>query len=320
MQLFGPFKGCFQRLIEAYEAGMLCGFIPAAEANSILNNRQPGTYLVRYSKSKPGCFALTFLDAKNVTKHCLLYSMKPGFTLTQPPKVFYSLIDFVDAYKSKLKYPVGRETSNKDDLQKLDFSRYQNNNDLKDDDDLSDENENENENENNNGGNYSEINDEKNDEEMDDPFTMFPNKQNHLDNNQNSQSFNLLSNSSVVNNDPNFNQLSNSNNNINNNININNNNNSNHNNNNNNSGMLSYSSELFIQNNSNRSMTQPIRYNRNSLDNDDRSICIICYKKARDILFLDCKHLVCCHECFPKLNKECPICRGPITSTIKIKN
>jgi|JI10StandDraft_1071094.scaffolds.fasta_scaffold1111205_1 hypothetical protein len=32
----------------------------------------PGNYLIRFSKSNPGAFAVTFVDSKGRVKHCLL--------------------------------------------------------------------------------------------------------------------------------------------------------------------------------------------------------------------------------------------------------
>jgi len=116
---------------------MLVGFVPAFEAHELLRDKPPGTYLIRYSKTHPGWFAVTFVYKRNKVrshlnlfrvvppihlttrhlstsqvKHCLLRSVPPaGVTLMNPPQVYPSLIDFAQAHSSKLVHPLGSTTS-----------------------------------------------------------------------------------------------------------------------------------------------------------------------------------------------------------------
>ena len=46
--------------------------------------------------------------------------------------------------------------------------------------------------------------------------------------------------------------------------------------------------------------------------------CVICLDNALAIALKGCGHVISCHECAPKLPKECPICRAPNTGTLKI--
>jgi hypothetical protein len=109
---FGPFKGSHKRLLQPLHAGMLVGFVPAFEAHELLRDKPPGTYLIRYSKTHPGWFAVTFVYKRNKVKHCLLRSVPPaGVTLMNPPQVYPSLIDFAQAHSSKLVHPLGSTTS-----------------------------------------------------------------------------------------------------------------------------------------------------------------------------------------------------------------
>lgn len=48
------------------------GFMPAVEANYLLNKRRPGVYLIRFSKTKATALAATFVDGSNHVKHCLV--------------------------------------------------------------------------------------------------------------------------------------------------------------------------------------------------------------------------------------------------------
>lgn len=108
MLSFGPIMGSATRLLSPFNSGILAGYTPSAEANALLNGKDPGCYLIRFSKSNPGSFAVTFVDSKGRIKHCLLYNAKPnGMTLRQPPDVFPTLEAFVKAHSARLKTPLG---------------------------------------------------------------------------------------------------------------------------------------------------------------------------------------------------------------------
>ena len=49
----------------------------------------------------------------------------------------------------------------------------------------------------------------------------------------------------------------------------------------------------------------------------DITLCIICYKKTKNIVYHNCNHLVCCEDCANKVD-ICPICRKEIVKTQKI--
>lgn len=49
----------------------------------------------------------------------------------------------------------------------------------------------------------------------------------------------------------------------------------------------------------------------------DQKLCKICMDKELAITFLPCGHLATCEECSKSL-EECPICRKPITQTVKV--
>lgn len=110
LKMFGPLKGSCQRLMDSLRGGLLCGFVPAVEANLLLEGKKEGTFLVRCSKTQPGSFAVTFVDNVQKIKHCLLYNVTPnGLTLKNPPTVYNSLTDFAEAHVNKLKHPLGNK-------------------------------------------------------------------------------------------------------------------------------------------------------------------------------------------------------------------
>lgn len=82
--------------------------MPAMEANALLENKPAGSFLIRFSKTRPGSFAVTFVDSSKQIKHVLLYSAETGYgmTLKSPPTIYESLKQFASAHASKLKYPV----------------------------------------------------------------------------------------------------------------------------------------------------------------------------------------------------------------------
>jgi len=108
LKWFGPLKGSFQRMLESLQGGLLCGFVPAVEANLLLEGKRDGTFLIRCSKTQPGSFAVTFVDSMQKVKHCLLYNVHPyGLSLKNPPTVYASLKEFADSHTNKLKHPLG---------------------------------------------------------------------------------------------------------------------------------------------------------------------------------------------------------------------
>lgn len=110
LKWFAPLKGSTVRYLEALRGGHLCGFVPAVEANLLLEGKRDGTYLIRYSKTQPGSFAVTFVDNMNKIKHCLLYSVSPnGVTLKNPPTIYNSLKEFSESHQNKLKHPLGNK-------------------------------------------------------------------------------------------------------------------------------------------------------------------------------------------------------------------
>jgi hypothetical protein len=63
----------------------LAGFIPAYEASNLLAAAEPGTFLVRFSKTKVGAFALTYVDSHRNIKHSLIYTnAQPPYGITIP--------------------------------------------------------------------------------------------------------------------------------------------------------------------------------------------------------------------------------------------
>jgi hypothetical protein len=117
LKWFGPLRGSTQRMMESLSGGLLCGFVPAVEANLLLEGKRDGTFLIRCSKTQPGSFAVTFVDSMQKVKHCLLYNVHPnGLSLKNPPTVYGSLKEFADSHTNKLKHPLGNRLTLKKKL------------------------------------------------------------------------------------------------------------------------------------------------------------------------------------------------------------
>ncbi|KAF2069517.1 hypothetical protein CYY_009164 [Polysphondylium violaceum] len=107
LKWFGPITQCIKCFTDVINAKIISGFISGVEASKYLEGKAVGHYLIRFSKTYPGAFALTFVDHSNQVRHCLIHSVEGGLTLQKPPTVFKTLVEFVLSFSSKLKYAVG---------------------------------------------------------------------------------------------------------------------------------------------------------------------------------------------------------------------
>lgn len=57
---------------------------------------------------------------------------------------------------------------------------------------------------------------------------------------------------------------------------------------------------------------------REAEKNEDLMSCVVCFERFRNVLFLKCKHFVCCEKCSLRINDMCPLCRKPISEKIKV--
>jgi len=50
----------------------------------------------------------------------------------------------------------------------------------------------------------------------------------------------------------------------------------------------------------------------------DENLCSVCMEEKKNILLSPCNHLCVCEKCSTHINNMCPICRTPVTSTLKV--
>lgn len=46
--------------------------------------------------------------------------------------------------------------------------------------------------------------------------------------------------------------------------------------------------------------------------------CVVCLEKIRNVLFMNCRHIVCCEKCSLRIHDLCPVCREPVSDKIKV--
>lgn len=109
---FGPFQQCVTNTKRLLAQSWFHGFLSSHESELLLreSRQADGTFLVRFSKSKPGSFALAFVQGGGV-KHILIESAMPeGLKISEQmssgsTRVFSNLEDIIAHYKFVLKTP-----------------------------------------------------------------------------------------------------------------------------------------------------------------------------------------------------------------------
>eukprot|EP01088_Endostelium_zonatum_P021976 TRINITY_DN903_c2_g1_i1.p1 TRINITY_DN903_c2_g1~~TRINITY_DN903_c2_g1_i1.p1 ORF type:complete len:512 (+),score=159.39 TRINITY_DN903_c2_g1_i1:34-1569(+) len=106
LKLWGPFPNCISNMVRAVGGKHVNGWTSGYEAEQLVKNKGKGGYVVRFSKTKVGSYAVTFVDSKGGVKHVHLYGCggeEGGVTLQIPPNVYKGVTEFVEDNKEKLK-------------------------------------------------------------------------------------------------------------------------------------------------------------------------------------------------------------------------
>eukprot|EP01087_Luapelamoeba_hula_P024516 TRINITY_DN9358_c0_g1_i1.p1 TRINITY_DN9358_c0_g1~~TRINITY_DN9358_c0_g1_i1.p1 ORF type:complete len:557 (+),score=92.16 TRINITY_DN9358_c0_g1_i1:184-1854(+) len=107
---FGPLPEVVVNLRQTLLAPWFHGFLSSREAELLLEEQPVGTFLIRFSRSSGGSFALAFVQAPRKVLHILIRSAKPdGFHIdeeeTSGHKTFASLPDIIGHYHVYLSSP-----------------------------------------------------------------------------------------------------------------------------------------------------------------------------------------------------------------------
>jgi len=111
---FGPLSCCLDNLRKVVIQEWFHGFLSRHETESLLYNRKPGTYLVRFSNTRVGSFAIGLQTKRQKVAHILIESNSPskGFKIlilkdgNKVHKHFDSLFSALEFYTAGLKYPL----------------------------------------------------------------------------------------------------------------------------------------------------------------------------------------------------------------------
>lgn len=110
----GPMNLCVEKVQAILNADWFHGFLSSVEAERLLERQVPGTFLIRFSKSKPGSFAIAYVDSqnKNSITHTLINCCPPsGFKIEEAynsnarGRLFVTLNEVVQFYGYILKSP-----------------------------------------------------------------------------------------------------------------------------------------------------------------------------------------------------------------------
>eukprot|EP01117_Protostelium_nocturnum_P011598 TRINITY_DN4211_c0_g1_i1.p1 TRINITY_DN4211_c0_g1~~TRINITY_DN4211_c0_g1_i1.p1 ORF type:complete len:1097 (-),score=260.76 TRINITY_DN4211_c0_g1_i1:80-3370(-) len=112
---FGPLKQCVEKVESILNAEWFHGFLSSTETERLLEKQPSGTFLIRFSKSKPGSFAIGYVEGdpgqKTKVTHTLIACAPPsGFKIEEAynrnarGRLFATLFEVVDFYNYLLKY------------------------------------------------------------------------------------------------------------------------------------------------------------------------------------------------------------------------
>ncbi|PRP77814.1 FYN/Yes-like tyrosine-protein kinase [Planoprotostelium fungivorum] len=100
---FGPVNDCIRNMKSIMSCPWFYGFISRQETDLFLRDQPNGTFLIRFSSTQPGAFALGFIMEGREVHHILIKADKPsGFVVTDQSSVgrhFPNLLELVDYYR-----------------------------------------------------------------------------------------------------------------------------------------------------------------------------------------------------------------------------
>eukprot|EP01119_Soliformovum_irregulare_P017626 TRINITY_DN5265_c0_g1_i3.p1 TRINITY_DN5265_c0_g1~~TRINITY_DN5265_c0_g1_i3.p1 ORF type:complete len:712 (-),score=239.28 TRINITY_DN5265_c0_g1_i3:707-2842(-) len=104
---FGPFRSCVDNVTKITKNKWFHGFLTIEEAKRFLWGQVVGTFLMRFSSTRPGSFALAFTAAPHSVTHVMIRTTPEGFTISEEgeEKLFKSVDLIVNYYNSVLKIP-----------------------------------------------------------------------------------------------------------------------------------------------------------------------------------------------------------------------
>ncbi len=104
---FGPMKNCLDNLHEMLAQPWFHGFQSKSDSTKLLEVEPVGTFMVRFSSTKPGSFALAHTMPNNIVNHVIIHTRENGFAVREESreKLFPSVAHLIEAYSTLLSQP-----------------------------------------------------------------------------------------------------------------------------------------------------------------------------------------------------------------------
>uniref|UniRef100_A0A7S1VQ07 Uncharacterized protein n=1 Tax=Sexangularia sp. CB-2014 TaxID=1486929 RepID=A0A7S1VQ07_9EUKA len=105
---FGPMSACLHNLQSMLAKPWFHGFLSRDDATKLLEVEPVGTYMVRFSSTKPGSFSLAHTMAQGKVNHVIIHTRSNGFAIREDnakEKLFPTVQHLVDAYEGILVQP-----------------------------------------------------------------------------------------------------------------------------------------------------------------------------------------------------------------------
>lgn len=109
LKIFGPLEKSFKNVKNLFKQKWFHGFLTVEEVIRLLSDQPVGTFLVRFSRSKPDSFVVEFVEEKGKIHTTFVANDMPhGVRILEAAgkeKVFPSISALVDHYSSTMKHP-----------------------------------------------------------------------------------------------------------------------------------------------------------------------------------------------------------------------
>jgi serine/threonine protein phosphatase PrpC len=109
LKIFGPIEKSFKNVKTLFKQKWFHGFLTVEEVIRLLSDQPVGTFLVRFSRSKPDSFVLEFVEAKGKIHTTMITNDMPnGVRILEAAgkeKTFPSIKALIENYASTMKFP-----------------------------------------------------------------------------------------------------------------------------------------------------------------------------------------------------------------------
>ncbi|PRP79805.1 copine-8-like [Planoprotostelium fungivorum] len=107
LKSFGPVEASINNMRNILSCPWFCGFISKSETDHLLYNQPVGTFLVRFSATNAGAFAIAYVSTNGVAQILISSDKMSGVVVKEQDfeRYFPSIFELIDYYKSILTIP-----------------------------------------------------------------------------------------------------------------------------------------------------------------------------------------------------------------------